>query len=65
MKLQYLKKGFVGPALEPKMSKEQHRERTEDQMRKGRQGTNVLLAESNKWATHSGINIGKPRSVHD
>lgn len=60
-----LNKGFDGPAFGPKMSEENKREFTEEQLRAGRQGHIGLQAGSNKGATQSGINMGKPRSVHD
>jgi len=47
------------------MAEENKREFTEDQLRAGRQGHIGLQAGSNKGATQSGINMGKPRSVHD
>jgi len=62
--LQCLNKGFEGPAFGPKMSQEHKREFTEEQMRAG-EGHIGLQAGYNKGATQSGINIGKPRSVHD
>jgi len=62
---QCLNKGFEGPAFGPKMAEENKREFTEDQLRAGRQGHIGLQAGSNKGATQSGINMGKPRSVHD
>lgn len=46
------------------MSTEHKREFTEDQLRAG-EGHIGLQAGYNKGATQSGINIGKPRSVHD
>jgi hypothetical protein len=60
-----LNKGFEGPAFGPKMSTENKREWTEDQLRAGRQGEVGLQMGSNKGATQSGINMGKMRSVHD
>jgi len=62
---QCLNKGFDGPAFGPKMAEENKREFSEEQLRAGRQGHIGLQAGSNKGATQSGINIGKPRSVHD
>jgi len=61
---QCLNKGFEGPAFGPKMSEEHKREFTEEQLRAG-EGHIGLQAGYNKGATQSGINIGKPRSVHD
>jgi len=46
------------------MSEEHKREFTEEQLRAG-EGHIGLQAGYNKGATQSGINIGKPRSVHD
>ena len=62
---QCLNKGFDGPAFGPKMAEENKREFSEEQLRAGRQGHIGLQAGSNKGATQSGLNIGKPRSVHD
>lgn len=59
-----LNKGFDGPAFGPKMSEEHKREFTEEQLRAG-EGHLGLQMGYNKGATQSGINIGKPRSVHD
>jgi len=60
-----LNKGFEGPAFGPKMSEQNKREFTEEQMRAGRDGHIGLQAGQNKGATQAGINMGKPRSVHD
>jgi hypothetical protein len=60
-----LNKGFEGPAFGPKMAEQNKREFSEDQLRAGREGHIGLQAGSNKGATQSGINMGKPRSVHD
>jgi len=62
--MQCLNKGFEGPAFGPKMAQEHKREFTEEQLRAG-EGHIGLQAGYNKGATQSGINIGKPRSVHD
>lgn len=62
---QCLNKGFDGPAFGPKMSEENKREFSEEQLRAGREGHIGLQAGSNKGATQSGVNMGKPRSVHD
>ena len=63
--LQCLNKGFDGPAFGPKMAEQNKREFSEEQLRAGREGVIGLQAGSNKGATQSGTNMGKPRSVHD
>jgi hypothetical protein len=60
-----LNKGFEGPAFGPKMAAENKREFTEEQLRAGRDGQVGLQMGSNKGATQAGLNMGKPRSVHD
>jgi len=60
-----LNKGFDGPSFGPKMSQENRREFTEEQMRAGRDGHIGLQAGYNKGANQAGINMGKQRSVHD
>lgn len=60
-----LNKGFSGPAFGPKMSTENKREFSEEQQRALRDGQIGLQMGSNKGATQAGLNMGKPRSVHD
>ena len=61
--LQCLNKGFDGPAFGPRMSQQNKREFTEEQMRLGREGHIGLQAGYNKGATPAGINMGKQRLI--
>ncbi len=47
------------------MAAENKREFSEEQLRAGRDGQIGLQMGSNKGATQAGLNMGKPRSVHD
>lgn len=60
---QALNKGLQG--FGPKMSDENKREFTEEQIRQGRDAQIGLQAGSNKGASQAGLNMGKQRMVLD
>lgn len=55
---------WSGPSLGPKMSTENKREFTEEQLRAGDAHVSLQYG-SNKGASQAGLNMGKMRSVHD
>jgi hypothetical protein len=56
------KKGFQGPSLGPKMSDENKRDFTEEQLRAG-EATIGLQAGYNKGASQSGQSFGQTRHM--
>jgi len=58
-------KGYAGPGLGPKMSEENKREFTEEQIRQGRDAHLGLQMGSNEGASQAGLNMGKQRMVLD
>lgn len=58
------KPDWTGPQYGPKMSTENKREFTEEQMRAGDAHVSLQYG-SNKGASQAGLNMGKMRSVHD
>lgn len=56
--------GFTGAAYGAKISKENKREFTEEQIAEGKTTIGLQMG-SNKGASQSGMNIGKTRMIND
>jgi len=56
--------GYAGPAYGAKISTENKREFTEQQIADGKQVIGLQMG-SNKGASQSGMNIGKTRMIND